>query len=494
MERRGAHQIAADVASGSISAAAVIDEALSSARGIGRSLNAVLETFDDHAMERARALDAARERGETPGPLAGVPVLVKDNICTSVGRTTCASRMLEHYTSPFDATAVARLEAAGAIVIGKSNLDEFAMGGSGEHSAFGPTKNPWDLSRVPGGSSSGSAAAVAAGIVPMALGSDTGGSVRQPAAFCGVVGLKPTYGLVSRLGLVAFASSLDQIGPITRTVRDAALALRVIAGHDPGDATSSRRHHPDPLEGLDHRVHHLTVGVPRQARGEANRPEAASAFDDALRTFAGLGARIVDLDLPSLDAAIAAYYIVSSAEASSNLARFDGLRYGRRAASRPGESVESLVSRSRTEGLGPEVQRRIMLGTHVLSAGYADAYYANALRVRRLLKNEFDAAFASGCHVIATPTTPGAAFRIGAHDRDPLAMYLEDLYTVPANLAGLPAISLPCGVSTAQGSALPLGLQLIAPAFHDAELLRAARMFESASPHDVLRPPVVPAA
>lgn len=476
-------------------------------------LGCFLETFAGDAAARAREVDRRIGQGDAPGPLAGLPIALKDNICLERGRTTCGSRMLEGYRSPFSATVAVRLEAAGAIIVGKTNLDEFAMGSSTEHSAFGPTRNPWDRTRVPGGSSGGSASAVAARLVPAALGSDTGGSVRQPGALCGVVGYKPTYGLVSRWGLVAYASSLDQIGPITRTVRDAALLAQVIAGPDPLDATSAPDAAPDLLSMLEHPVEGLRLGVPTLARDPGNHPDMARALDAAIAAFRGLGAQVVDVELPTQSMGVPAYYIVAPAEASSNLARFDGIRFGQRAEARPGDSVHGLIARSRAQGLGAEVQRRIMLGTFALSSGYHDAYYLTALKVRRRIKDEFDAVFhgaarGSGaqparargarrpddlphpeaCHALLMPTTTGPAFKLGEKSGDPLSMYREDLYTVTANLAGLPAISVPAGFASVKGVELPLGVQILGPAFADALVLRVARMFEKATGHGARGP------
>jgi aspartyl-tRNA(Asn)/glutamyl-tRNA(Gln) amidotransferase subunit A len=480
IHQRSVAEIRRFVASREVSCAEVVRSALDAADAAA-PLGAFLQVLRDEALARANALDAALAHDPTAKdlPLLGVPIAVKDNLCTREGRTTAGSRLLEGYRSPFTATAVARLEAAGAIVVGKTNMDEFGMGSSGENSAFGPTRNPWDPARVPGGSSSGSAAAVAAGVVPLALGSDTGGSIRQPASHCGVVGLKPTYGRVSRYGLVAYASSLDQVGPMSRRVADAAAALAVMAGHDPHDATSRTRT-LDPIDPAEP-LAGLRVGVPAQARAGANDPAVAAAFEASLTALRGLGATIHDVAMPHLDHAIASYYIVATAEASSNLARYDGVRYGRRAALAPGEGLLDLYKKSRSEGLGAEVKRRIMLGTHVLSSGYYDAYYTTAMKVRRLIKGDFDAAFASGCHVILTPASPGPAFRLGEKTTDPLAMYLEDVYTVPINLAGLPAIVVPVGSASVGKRTLPIGMQLIAPPFAEGTLLRAARMLESVS-------------
>mgnify|MGYP001260408355 CR=1 FL=1 len=452
-------------------------------------LHAFLEVFHDRALNAARDVDERISRGEHVGHLGGVPIAIKDNICLNYGRTTCASRFLEHYESPFTATAAQKLLDEGAIVLGKTNLDEFAMGSSTEHSAFGPSRNPWDATRVPGGSSGGSATAVASRVAFAALGSETGGSVRQPASITNLVGVKPTYGRVSRYGLVAFASSLDQIAPFARTVADAALILQTIAGHDPHDSTSADAEVPDYLHDLDRPIEGLRLGVPKQARSERNHPAVAACFEDAVETYRERGATIVDIELPNLEYGVAAYYIVNPAEASSNLARYDGIRYGRRATIEKNESLETLYARSRAEGFGPEVQRRIMLGTHALSSGYYDAYYLTALRTRRLIKQDFDNAFSAekgmpGVHAILMPSTTGPAFKIGEKSNDPLALYLEDIYTVMANLAGLPAMSVPMGFAEKAGSGgenLPVGLQIYAPALAESRMLRVARMYEDAT-------------
>lgn len=509
---RSISEIAAAVRERKVSCVELTRAALDRAHARDADLHAFLELFPDQAMARAKALDeqlgaATGHDAAAPGalgaslPLAGVPIALKDNICLEWGRTTCASKILANFHSPYSATAARKLIDAGAIVIGKTNLDEFAMGSSCESSAFGVTRNPHDLSRVPGGSSGGSAAAVAARFVPLALGSDTGGSIRQPAAMCGVVGLKPTYGRVSRFGLVAYASSLDQIGPLTMNVEDCALATAVLCGHDPRDTTSAPAELAAPLpapaqllELIRTAPASLRVGVPRAARGSTgNHPSVNDALERSIRALQSLGATVIDVELAHLDQAIAAYYIIATAEASSNLARFDGVRYGHRATPRPGEagmSLDDMYARSRAEGFGPEVLRRIMLGTHVLSAGYADRYYHTALKVRRLIKDAYDAIFAKSstragtdapaCDVILMPATPGPAFKIGEKVNDPLALYLEDVYTVGVNLAGLPAISLPAGSATVDGRPLPVGVQLIAPAFAEVQLLRAARSLEQA--------------
>ncbi len=473
-----AAHIGREVAARRVSALEITAAALDRADALEPSLHAFTQLFHQQARVQAREVDARLARNEPVGPLAGVPIALKDNMCLSHGRTTCASKMLEKYQSPFDATAALKLINAGAIIIGKTNLDEFAMGSSTEHSFFGPTSNPWDLSRVPGGSSGGSAAAVAARITPLALGSDTGGSIRQPAGFCNIVGVKPTYGRVSRYGLVAFASSLDQIGPFATTVADAALTLDVICGHDPHDSTSSIRPATNFFAEVETPVEEATIGVPREAFSPANHPAVTKALNNAINTYKKLGVRIIELDLPMTDYGIAAYYIVATAEAASNLARFDGVRYGHRAALAPSETLHDLYCRSRAEGFGPEVQRRIMLGTHVLSSGYFDAYYNTALKVRRKIKGDYDAAFKQGCHAVLMPSSPGPAFKRGGHSGDPLAMYLEDVYTVAVNLAGLPAITFPGGFAEESDTALPVGVQLVGQPFEESWMLRLARMFE----------------
>jgi aspartyl-tRNA(Asn)/glutamyl-tRNA(Gln) amidotransferase subunit A len=457
------------------------------------AIGAYNEVLADRAIERAGALDARRAAGEPLGALGGVPLALKDNLCTLYGHTTCSSKMLANFRAPYQATAVAKLEEAGAVILGKTNLDEFAMGSSTENTAFRPTKNPFDLSRVPGGSSGGSAAAVAARLAAGALGSDTGGSIRQPAAFCGVVGLKPTYGRVSRYGLVAFGSSLDQIGPLARDVRDAALLTGVIAGHDGRDSTSVPRPVPDYLAAVEEPLANLTIGLPKEFFSSALNAEIGEAVRKAVGVYESLGARVVEVSLPhsriDQDAdgrlssyAVACYYIVATAEAASNLARYDGVHYGHRTAADVEDIVE-LYSKTRAEGFGEEVKRRIVLGTYTLSSGYYDAYYLKALKVRRLIKSDFDAAF-QRCDVMLCPTTPTTAFKLGEKTADPLQMYLADIYTISVNLAGLPGISLPAGLSKPKGPsepALPIGMQLIGPVFSEESLLRAARMYEKAS-------------
>jgi aspartyl-tRNA(Asn)/glutamyl-tRNA(Gln) amidotransferase subunit A len=477
-----AHDLLALQARGETTAAAITSFFLDAIHRIDPRVRAFLHVDESAALDQARAVDAKRQRGEPLGPLAGVPVAVKDVLCTAGVPTTCGSRMLEQFRPPYDAHVVTRLRQADAVLIGKTNMDEFAMGSSTENSAFQVTRNPWDLERIPGGSSGGSAAAVAAGEAPLALGTDTGGSVRQPAGLCGVVGMKPTYGRVSRFGLVAFASSLDQVGPFARTVADAALMLETVAGHDPRDSTSVDEPVPPYRANLDEPVSGLTVGVPREYFGEGLGPEVERAVREAIRVYESLGATVKEVSLPHSPYAVATYYLVATAEASSNLARYDGVHYGRRAAEYG--DLKEMYSRSRDEGFGPEVKRRIMLGTYALSSGYKDAYYLKALKVRRLIKDDFDRAFA-GCDVLAGPTSPTPAFRIGEKVNDPLAMYLSDVYTIGCNLAGLPGVSLPCGF-TADG--LPIGLQLLAAPFAEEKLLRAARMYERATDWHTRRP------
>jgi aspartyl-tRNA(Asn)/glutamyl-tRNA(Gln) amidotransferase subunit A len=435
-------------------------------------LNAYITINRESALKRAAAMDADIQEAIRRKPLAGVPVAVKDNMLVTGVRTTCGSRILDNYVPPYTATAVRKLEDAGAIIIGKTNLDEFAMGSSTENSAFGPVRHPINQEFVPGGSSGGSAVAVAAGHMPIALGSDTGGSIRQPASFCGVIGLKPTYGRVSRYGLVAFASSLDQIGPFANNVSDAARALQVISGRDRCDSTSANAPVPDYLNALNGDVKGLRVGMPPECFGEGLDPEVKEKVEAGIRKLAARGAEIVEVSLPHMKYVIAVYYIIATAEASSNLARFDGVRYGFRA--EEARALSEMYRKTRDEGFGAEVKRRIMLGAFVLSSGYYDAYYEKAQRVRSMLVNDFAEAFRK-CDVIATPTAPTPAFKIGEKSNDPLAMYLNDIYTVTINLAGVPAISVPCGQSSA---GLPIGLQLIGNHFDEARLLNAAYAYE----------------
>jgi aspartyl-tRNA(Asn)/glutamyl-tRNA(Gln) amidotransferase subunit A len=469
---------------GAVSAVEVCRATLDRIEAANGQLNAFTTIARARALARAAALD--RERAAwIERPLVGVPIAVKDNICTRGLRTTAASRMLERFVPPYDATVVERLEAAGAIIVGKTNCDEFAMGSSNENSAFGPVRNPWALDRIPGGSSGGSAAAVAARLTPVALGSDTGGSVRQPAALCGIVGLKPTYGRVSRYGLIAFASSLDQIGPLALTVRDAALVLEVIAGADPHDSTVAPAPPPALVGALTGTMEPARIGVPRRLLEQGVDEPIRQAIDEALAVCVRRGARLVEIDLPHADYAIPVYYLVATAEASSNLARYDGVRYGFRAPLDNDASLGEMYDRTRRLGFGAEVKRRIMLGTYVLSAGYYDAYYLQAQRVRTLIRRDYEDAFAR-VDAVAMPTSPTAAFRLGERLEDPLQMYLADVFTVSANLAGLPAISVPCGF-TPEG--LPVGLQLIGRPFDEATLCRLADAYERETQWWTRRPP-----
>jgi aspartyl-tRNA(Asn)/glutamyl-tRNA(Gln) amidotransferase subunit A len=461
---------------GEIRSVELTEAFLNRIRAVEPRLHAFLTPTPEMAMEQARAADEQLRKGPADNPMLGLPIALKDILSTEGTRTTCGSKFLENYIPPWDGTVVAKLRKAGAVFLGKTNTDEFAMGSSTENSAYGPTRNPWDLNRVPGGSSGGSAAAVAADECLAALGTDTGGSVRQPAAFCGVVGLKPTYGRVSRYGLVAFASSLDQIGPLSKDVRDAALFLEAIAGHDRNDSTTAPRPVPSYTAALDESrgVEGLRIGVPGEWFGGGLSPEVAEVVQAAIARLEGMGASIREVHLPVSEHAIPIYYIIAPAEASANLARYDGVRFGLRAGG--ADDIWELFARSREAGFGAEVKRRIMLGTYALSAGYQDAYYKKAQSARTLIKQSFDRAFEE-VDLIVGPTTPSTAFRLGEHANDPLAMYLEDIYTIPVNLAGLPAISLPCGF--AQG--LPVGLQMIAPAWEEERLLGAAYRYEQAT-------------
>ena len=432
------------------------------------AIGAFLTLTKERAMEQADRADRLAAEGKPLPPLGGVPVAIKDVMCTRGVRTTAGSKILENFIPPFDCTAVARLEAAGAVVLGKLNCDEFAMGSSNENSAFRPVRNPHDTSRVPGGSSGGSAAAVAADMAVVTLGSDTGGSIRQPASFCGVVGLMPTYGRVSRYGLIAFASSLDHIGPLAKTVKDAATVLHTIAGRDPMDSTSADVPVPDYAAELEMPVSGLRIGVAKEYFGEGLDVEVRKAVEEAIQSLAKLGCEVVPVSLPHSEYAIPTYYIVATAEASSNLARFDGVRYGYRAKNAP--TLPEMYRRTRDEGFGAEVKRRIMLGTYALSAGYYDAYYLKAQKVRTLLTRDFDEAFKK-VDAIVTPTSPTAAFKLGEKANDPLAMYLADIYTVTADLAGIPGISVPCGKTHDQ---LPIGLQILGKHFDEATILRLA--------------------
>ena len=469
--------------SGEVSARELTDQHLSRIADVEPSLHAYLEVTADRARADADRIDAARSAGEDLPPLAGVPLAIKDNLCTKGVTTTCASRMLEGFVPPYESTVTGKLWDAGAVLLGKTNLDEFAMGGSTETSAFGPTANPWNLDHVPGGSSGGSAAAVASGGCMASLGSDTGGSIRQPASFCGVVGLKPTYGRISRYGLVAFASSLDQVGPFTSNVADAAALLQVMAGHDPRDSTSLKVPVPDYSADLTKSIKGLKVGLVRECfEQEGLDPEVKASVMAAAEQLQALGAELVDVSCPRFSDGIATYYVIAPSEASANLARYDGVKYGYRA--QDAESLAAMTARSRAEGFGSEVQRRILIGTYALSAGYVDAYYKKAQQVRTLIRRDFDAAYQS-VDVLLTPTAPTPSFRKGAHADDPLAMYLADLLTIPANLAGLPAISVPCGFNAA---GLPIGVQLIGNVLEESRLLQVAHQYEQAAQVMASRP------
>jgi aspartyl-tRNA(Asn)/glutamyl-tRNA(Gln) amidotransferase subunit A len=463
-------EIARDVRSGARTAREVVEEHLAAIAAREPELHAFNLVLADESRARAEEIDRQVAAGEDPGPLAGVPVALKDNLCTRGIPTTCSSRILEGWRPPYDATVVSRLAGAGAVVVGKTNLDEFAMGSSTENSAFGPTRNPHDPTRVPGGSSGGSAAAVAAGFASLALGSDTGGSIRQPAALCGVVGVKPTYGLVSRYGLVAFASSLDQIGPFAATVADAALALEVLAGHDSMDSTSIPQDAPSLTAVLDRGVEGLRIGVVRELT-DGISADVAARLAAAAAALEAAGAKVDEASVPATTLGLSAYYLIAPAEASSNLARYDGVRYGLRV---DGDDITAMYGATRAAGFGAEVKRRIMLGTYALSAGYYDAYYGQAQRARTLIIRDFDAAYAS-YDLLLSPTTPTTAFELGAKTADPLTMYLSDVCTIPSNLAGHPAVSVPYGTGE---DGMPVGVQLLGPALGEATIFRAAAALE----------------
>ena len=469
--------------SGEVSSRELVDQHLKRIEVSESSLNVYVEVTADRARSEASRIDEARAAGESLGSLTGIPLAIKDNLCTQGVRTTCASRMLERFVPPYEATVTERLWASGGVLMGKTNLDEFAMGGSTETSAFGPTLNPWNTSHVPGGSSGGSAAAVASGSCLASLGSDTGGSIRQPASFCGVVGLKPTYGRVSRWGLVAFASSLDQVGPFATCVADAAELLQVIAGPDPRDSTCLKADVPDYTAALDQSIKGLKVGIIRECfEADGLDAEVKASVQASAAQLEALGAELVEVSCPRFNDGIATYYVIAPSEASANLARYDGVKYGFRADN--AESLAAMTSCSRAEGFGAEVQRRILIGTYALSAGYVDAYYKKAQQVRTLIRRDFDAAFQQ-VDLLLTPTAPSTAFRTGAYADDPLSMYLADLLTIPVNLAGLPAISVPCGFSQ---SGLPIGVQLIGNVLEEARLLQVAHQYEQAADVFAARP------
>jgi len=495
---------------GETTAVEIAEASLRAIEARDKVVGAFLRVDRESVLAQAAGIDARRRRGEPLGPLRGLPVAIKDVLCTEGEPTTCGSRMLRDFRPPFDATVVSRLKAADAVILGKTNMDEFAMGGSTENSAFQVTRNPWDPTRIPGGSSGGAAACVAARMTPLSVGTDTGGSIRQPAGLCGVTGLKPTYGRVSRYGLVAFASSLDQIGPLARTAEDAALLLEVLAGHDPRDSTSINLPVPRYTESVQRPLDSLRIGLVREHFGQGLDGEVEAAVREAVGVYRSLGAVVREISLPHSRYAVAAYYIIAPCEASSNLARYDGVHFGYRTDERAmaaewkaeytrlsaaGDAdaladldtpLVRMYRRTRAEGFGPEVQRRVMLGTYALSAGYYDAYYLKALRVRRLIRQDYDEAFRE-VDVIVGPVAPAPAFKIGERIHDPLAMYLFDLYTVGANLAGIAGISIPCGFSS---TGLPIGLQLQAPPFEEERLLRAAHMFQRATKWHHAKPPV----
>jgi aspartyl-tRNA(Asn)/glutamyl-tRNA(Gln) amidotransferase subunit A len=466
---------------GDVSALEVVEAALARIQAVDGQVRAFITVMEREAREQAAAVDKARARGEEPGPLAGLPVVLKDNLCTRGVNTSCGSKILNGWKPPYDATVVTRLREAGAVIVGKANMDEFAMGSSTENSGLFPTRNPWRLDRVPGGSSGGSTAAVAAEMAPLALGSDTGGSIRQPAAFCGIAGMKPTYGRVSRFGLVAYASSLDQIGPVARDVRDVALLLSVISGHDPCDSTSVDAPVPAYEASLTGEVKGLRIGLPEPFFAQGVETPVAAAVRAAADRLAGLGAEVETCAMPHAEHALPIYYIIAPAEASSNLARYDGVRYGHR--STRAQDVIGMFQATRDEGFGDEVKQRVMLGTYALSAGYYDAWYGQAQKARTLVRRDFDRAF-ERFDLLLTPTAPTVAFGIGEKSDDPLAMKLADVLTIPVNLAGLPAISVPCGLHVG----LPIGMQLIGRPFDEATVLRAAHAYEQHTDWHTRRP------
>jgi aspartyl-tRNA(Asn)/glutamyl-tRNA(Gln) amidotransferase subunit A len=477
------HALHDKLVNGEVSATALTEAVLQRLEALEERVHAYITVTPELARQQAAAADEALARGEVCSPLQGIPLAIKDNICTTGVRTTCASRLLANFVPPYDATVMQRLRAAGAVCIGKANMDEFAMGSSTENSAFGPTRNPWGgFNYVPGGSSGGPAAAVAADLCIAALGSDTGGSIRLPAAMTGVVGLKPTYGRVSRFGLVAFASSLDQIGPLTKDVQDAALLLQAIAGHDPYDSTSAAVPVPDYRQALARGVRGLKLGVPREYFVAGMDAEVEHAVRAGIETLRELGAELVDVSLPHTRYAVATYYILANAEASSNLARYDGVRYGVRASQ--AANLLDMYMRTRAEGFGAEVKRRIMLGTYALSAGYYDAYYKKAQQLRTLFRQDFQQAFTQ-CDALLAPVAPTPAFRLGERLADPLQMYLADVFTIPVNLAGLPALSVPCELTRQE---LPIGLQMIAPPFREDTLLQVAAAFEAVTDFHTRKP------
>lgn len=480
--QKTAHELQDLLAKKEITAVEVAESVFQRIKAVDSQVRAYVTLAEESALAQAHQVDQMRAQGKPLPPLAGIPLAVKDNMSTTGMRTTCSSKILENYIPVYDAAAVEQVKAEAMVVVGKTNLDEFAMGSSTENSGLFVTKNPWDLERVPGGSSGGSAAAVSAGETILALGSDTGGSIRQPAAFCGIVGLKPTYGRVSRYGLLAYASSLDQIGPIAKDVKDCAMLMQVLAKYDRRDSTCVDYPVPDYLQELQKGVKGLRIGIAREYLAEGISEPVRRAVEDAIKVYRDLGAEIVDITLPHTEYALAAYYIIAPAEASSNLARYDGVRYGHRTAVDVADSVE-LFMKTRQEGFGPEVKRRIMVGTYALSSGYYDAYYLKAQQVRTMIREDFTQAFQT-CDAILTPTTPSVAFKIGSKTQDPLEMYMVDICTITANLAGVPGISIPGGFD--QG--MPIGLQLFGPAFKEELILRAAYGFEQVTDYHRARP------
>lgn len=477
-------EIARKIKSKEVSIKEVLDSVYSRIDNIEPKVNAFVTLTKENAYKRAEELQKKLDAGEDIGVLGGVPVAIKDNICIKDVRTTCSSKMLENFVPPYTATVVEKLEEVGAIVLGKTNMDEFAMGSSTETSYFKKTCNPWDLSRVPGGSSGGSAASVSSDMAFGALGSDTGGSIRQPASLCSVVGLKPTYGVVSRYGIVAFASSLDQVGPFAKTVEDCAILLNVISGHDVLDTTSANIEYPDYTKALVNDVNGMKIGIPSKFVSEGLNPDVKQAYEKSIEVLKNKGAQIVDVDLDYAKYSLATYYIIATAEASSNLGRYDGIKYGHRA--KDFEDLTDLYKKSRTEGFGAEVKRRIILGTYVLSSGYYDAYYKRAQQVRTLIINDFKKAF-ENVDTIMVPTTPNTAFKFGEKTANPIEMYLEDIYTVPVNIAGLPGISVPCGFDSKN---MPIGLQFIAPAFEESKLLQVAYAYEQNTEFHKVKPEI----
>ncbi len=476
-----AHELTSLLKQRKTSSIEITESVLSRTKKLESDIHAFVSLDEESALESARRADDLLRKGDA-GPLTGIPMAIKDNMCFKGRRTSCGSKILENFRPPYNATVVDKIQSEGMVILGSANMDEFAMGSSTETSFWGPTRNPWGLDFTPGGSSGGSAAAVAAGETPVSLGSDTGGSIRLPASYCGVTGLKPTYGAVSRFGLVAYASSLDQIGPFARDVRDIALMLNLICGHDPLDSTSVPTEYPDFTTFLDKPVKGMTIGAPSQFLDKIENRDVEKAVLEARRVFESLGIKFVELSLPHLDYGIAAYYIIAPCEASSNLARYDGVKYGYRS-----DDVDGMIDmycKSRAAGFGQEVKRRIMLGTYALSSGYYDAYYLKAAKIRTLITNDFKRAFES-CDAIFCPTAPAPAFRLGEKINDPIQMYLTDVFTIPVNMAGLPGISIPCGVST---EGLPIGLQLISSHFQEGKLVQLSSAFQGQTTHHLARP------